>query len=76
VLVRTLKPGVTYEQLKDAWVPEGTAGRYPARVRVARNVANDSQVITILELDVPVSEFKAASARVDATGCPPAPSRD
>jgi hypothetical protein len=62
VFARTLKPGVTYEQFKDAWVPEQTAGDYPATVRIARNVANDRQVITILELDVPVSEFESASA--------------
>jgi len=41
VFVRTLKPGVTYEQFKDAWVPEGLSGSYPAKARVARNVAND-----------------------------------
>ncbi len=62
VFVRTLKPGVTYEQFKEAWVPEGLKGDYPAKVRVARNLANDRQVITILELDVSASEFKAASA--------------
>ncbi len=62
VFVRTLKPGVTYQQFKDAWVPEGLEGDYPAKARVARNVANDRQIITILELDVPAAEFKAASA--------------
>ena len=62
VFARTLKPGVTYEQFKAAWVPEGIDGAYPARARVARNVANDRQVITIIELDVPAAEFKAASA--------------
>jgi len=31
-------------------------------VRVARNVANDRQVITIIELDVPAGEVKAAIA--------------
>lgn len=62
VFARTLKPGVTYEQFEDAWVPEGMEAAYPARVRVARNVANDRQVITIIELDVLAAEFKAASA--------------
>lgn len=41
--------------------PKGTTGDYPATVRVSRNVANDRQVITILELDVPAAEFKIAS---------------
>jgi hypothetical protein len=62
VFVRTLKPGVTYEQFKQAWVPEGLVGRYPATARVARSVANERQVITIIEGDVQVADFKAASA--------------
>ncbi len=62
VFVRTLKPGVTYEQFKDAWLPEGIHGRYPTTARVARSIADDRQVITIIELDVPPAEFKTASA--------------
>jgi hypothetical protein len=62
VFVRTLKPGVTYQEFKDAWLPEGLIGSYPATARVARSVADDRQVITIIELDVPPSEFRAASA--------------
>jgi hypothetical protein len=62
VFVRTLKPGVTYQQFREAWVPQGLSGRYPATVRVARNIANDRQVITIIELDVPAAEFRSASA--------------
>lgn len=47
----------------------GLSGSYPARARVARNVANGRQVITIIELDVPAGEFRAASSsltRADA----------
>jgi hypothetical protein len=69
VFVRTLNPGVTYEQFKEARVPEGLTVRYPATVRVARDVANERQVITIIEVDVPAAEFKAASValtRADA----------
>ena len=62
VFVRTLKPGVTYQEFKDAWLPEGLVGAYPATARVARNTGNDRQVITIIEVDVPPSEFGAASA--------------
>lgn len=62
VFVRTLKAGVTYQEFKDAWLPEGLVGSYPATVRVARNVADDRQVVTIIELDVPPSEFRSASA--------------
>ncbi len=62
VFVRTLRPGVTYEQFKDAWVPERVEGHYPARTSVGRNVSNDRQVITILELDVAAGEFGAIAA--------------
>jgi hypothetical protein len=63
VFVRTLKPGVTFEQFMDAWVPdEGSESPYPARVSVARNVTDDRQVITTLELDMSMEEFAAARA--------------
>lgn len=35
---------------------------YPARTSVGRNVSNDRQVITILELDMSVEEFGAIAA--------------
>jgi len=62
VFARTLKPGVTYEQFKDAWVPGSIDDDYPAKTSVGRNVANDRQVITILELDMSVEEFGAIAA--------------
>lgn len=62
VFVRTLKPGVTYHQFKDAWAPESIDGDYPVKTRVSRNVSNDRQVMTILELDIPPAEFETASA--------------
>ncbi len=62
VFVRTLKPGVTYEQFRDAWVPEGIDAGYPAKTSVGRNVANDRQVITVLELDVSPGELDDIAA--------------
>lgn len=62
VFVRTLKPEVTYEQFKEAWLPEGLKDRYPTTARVARNLSDARQVITIIELDVPAEEFRSASA--------------
>jgi hypothetical protein len=59
VFARTLKPGVTFEQFMDSWVPEHREGGYPARVTVARNTADDRQVITTLELDMSLEEFAA-----------------
>jgi hypothetical protein len=58
VFVRTLKPGVTFEEFRAAWVPEPRGGEYPARVRIGRNVANQRQVITILELDASPESFQ------------------
>lgn len=71
VFVRTLRPGVTYEQFRDAWMPERVEGHYPARTSVGRNVSNDRQVITILELDVAAEDFAAVAGsltRPDAPG--------
>lgn len=56
VFVRTLKEGVTYEQFKNAWVLDDMDD-YPARVSVSRDVADDRQVITVLELDMSLAEF-------------------
>ncbi|PZG17237.1 hypothetical protein [Nonomuraea aridisoli] len=44
-------------------------GSYPANARIARHVADDRQVITILELDMSLAEFedrRAALTRPDA----------
>lgn len=68
VFVRTLKAGVTYEQFRNAWVPEEMDG-YPAKVSVSRNLADDRQVITVLELDMSLAEFedqRTALTRPDA----------
>jgi hypothetical protein len=62
VFVRTLKPGVRYEQFVDAWMPQDLDGEYAARVSVSRNVADDRQVITILELDMSMTEFETRRA--------------
>jgi hypothetical protein len=61
-----------YQQFVDAWMPQGQEGGYPARVSVSRNVANDRQVITILELDMTLTGFEARRA---ALTCPDAPDR-
>ncbi|MEV0613501.1 hypothetical protein AB0I81_09265 [Nonomuraea sp. NPDC050404] len=68
VFVRTLKAGVTYERFKQAWVPEELDG-YPAKVSVSRSLADDRQVITVLELDMSLAEFegkRGALTRPDA----------
>jgi len=50
VFARTLKPGVSYEQFKDAWVPTDV-GPYPARASIARDLADDRRIVTIVEVD-------------------------
>jgi hypothetical protein len=62
VFVRTLRPGVSYQQFTDAWAPSPSDEAYPATVRVVRNLANDRQVMTILELDMSLTEFEAVRA--------------
>jgi hypothetical protein len=69
VFVRTLKPGVTYEQFRDAWAPERVDGDYPARASISRNVTDERQVITILELDMTMDRFAVIApslTRLDA----------
>jgi hypothetical protein len=69
VFARTLKAGVTYEQFLQAWLPQDLDGGYPAKVSVARDVADERRVITILELDMSMAEFeekRAALTRPDS----------
>lgn len=57
VFARTLKPGVSYEQFKDAWVPVRNAGAYPARASIGRDLADDRKVLTIVELNISPEQF-------------------
>lgn len=59
VFVRTLKPGVSYDEFRDAWIPQDIGEGYPVAVSVSRNASNDRQVITILEVDTSPAEFAA-----------------
>jgi hypothetical protein len=67
VFVRTLKPGVTYEQFRDAWAPEN-GGDYPATVSVSRSTTNDRQVLTILELDIAPDQFASVAGSLTRPG--------
>lgn len=70
VLVRTLRPGVTYEEFRDAWMPGRVGGHYPARTSIGRSVADDRQVITILELDMTADDFADAAASLTRPDAP------
>lgn len=52
IFARTLKPGVSYDDFAAAWVPEPGSGPYPAKASISRNLADDRQVLTIIELDI------------------------
>lgn len=61
IYVRTLKPGVTDEQFIDAWMPPGlTVESYPARVTISHSLADQRQIISIFEADVPGEHFAEA----------------
>ncbi|MGH3608371.1 MAG: hypothetical protein ACRDRD_09845 [Pseudonocardiaceae bacterium] len=61
VYVRTLKPGVTDEQFIEAWMPPGaTLDSYPARVSISHGLADERQIISVFEVDVPVEHFAEA----------------
>lgn len=68
VFVRTLKPGVTYEQFRDAWLPERVEDLSPARVSVGRSVSDTRQVITIVEVDVTADQFAAIAPSLTRPG--------
>lgn len=59
--VRTLKPDVTDEQFIDAWMPPGlTVESYPACVTISHSLADERQIISIFEVDVPGEHFVSA----------------
>ena len=61
VYVRTLKPGVTDEQFIEAWMPPGTTlDTYPARVSISHSLADERQVISVFEVDVPAGRLADA----------------
>ncbi|MBA3338807.1 MAG: hypothetical protein H0T54_03500 [Geodermatophilaceae bacterium] len=64
VFARTLKPGVSYEEFVAAWVPEPRLGAYPARASISRNLSDDRQVLTVIELDVAPDELSAVLPRL------------
>jgi len=53
VLARRLKPGKTYEDFLDAWYPDkgfGFSGRGPL---LARNLADENEILAIAFVDLP-----------------------
>ena len=63
VLVRTLREGVSYDEFRRAWLPEGGYGA-PVTVVTGTSVENPRQVITIGRVDLPIERLGDALAVV------------
>ena len=65
VLVRRLKDGATYEQFREAWLPDQGFGR-PVRVVNARSLEDPSEIISVGFADLPAAELPAFLRQVAA----------
>jgi hypothetical protein len=63
VLVRRLQEGKTYEDFREAWLPEQGFG-FPTRVISAIRADDEREVITIGFSEIEASEAEAQLARV------------
>jgi hypothetical protein len=66
ILVRRLRPGVTFEQFRAAWAPDpGYFGR-PVRVTHARRVDDDREIVSYAVLDMTPAELPEFLTRIAA----------
>jgi hypothetical protein len=72
ILVRRLRPGVTFEQFKEAWMADpgwmsapGHIGA-PVRVTHARRIDDDREIISYAILDLIVPQLLEVGARMAA----------
>ncbi|MEM7446443.1 MAG: hypothetical protein AAF414_24200 [Pseudomonadota bacterium] len=63
VLVRRLKEGATYEDFREAWLPDEGFGT-SVRVINARSVDNPAEIISIGMVDLPKEELPAALKQI------------
>ncbi|MDA7949419.1 MAG: hypothetical protein MPJ78_18315 [Hyphomicrobiaceae bacterium] len=63
VLVRRLKPGKTYEDFRNAWIPDVGFG-IPTRVVNARALDDPSEIISIGFVDTPAADLPELYKRV------------
>lgn len=63
VLVRRLREGKTYEDFREAWLPEQGFG-FPTRVVSAQRVDDDREVITIGFSELDEAEAEAQLQRI------------
>jgi hypothetical protein len=62
VLVRRLKPGATYEDFHEAWVPDQGFGG-SVRVLNARSLSDEAEIFSIGLIDLPKNELPAMLER-------------
>ncbi len=63
VLVRRLREGKTYEDFREAWLPEQSFG-FPTRVLSAQRVDDEREVITIGFSEMDEAEAEAQLQRI------------
>ena len=63
ILVRRLREGKTYEDFREAWLPEKGFG-WPTRVVTAQRMDDPREIVTIGFSDVGVQEAEALLAQV------------
>ncbi|MEZ5077697.1 MAG: hypothetical protein R2725_09660 [Solirubrobacterales bacterium] len=67
VLARRLRPGKTYEDFVRAWYPDEGFGIEGSGPILARNLADEREIVAIAFLDLPArADLEAASERVAA----------
>jgi hypothetical protein len=63
VLIRRLRQGTTYDEFRDAWLPEQAFG-FPTRVVSGQRVDDDREVITIGFSELDEAEAEAEFQRI------------
>ncbi|MEJ8574299.1 hypothetical protein [Microbaculum marinum] len=65
VLVRRLKPGMTYEDFLRAWYPDKGSGLAGPETILGRNLTDESEILALTQLDLPdVSALQDALQRI------------
>ena len=62
ILVRRLRPGVSFEDFKAAWLAEADHFGFPVEVSHAQNLADDREIVSYSLLDATRDDVLAALA--------------
>jgi hypothetical protein len=66
ILVRRLRPGVTFEQFRAAWLAEPGHFGAPVRVTHAQRIDDDREIVSYAVLDMSRAELLDALTRLTA----------